>query len=384
METSIIPELAGGPAYSRIVTEDMADTVVTTASEIESTLENASTGEVIYVPGDEDIDMDGHINISVGANNVTLASNRGAKKSDASERSHSRGARLYLDNYSTDHPDRLFRAYPDGFRLTGFRLEGPEPDYIDTHDSTLQAAAVFLYGQDEEIDNCELFAWPFTPITSGGQDYPDTTVHVHHNHIHRNRLQGLGYGIDVYNGHALLEFNYLNFHRHSIAALGYPENSWEARYNVVGPAHHGHIFDIHNIDESTSEPSGAGDFLDAHHNTFLATQELGGEGDEAVKLRGVSDSESTVMNNWFRHANRPTPPGEEWTAYHQQRVDDWTNFTPDDNHFGTSMPDDYFRGAQRFVACDHLVEYTIEGDDEPLGIEYDPRPQIYDMKYKPE
>lgn len=388
MDVSTIPELGGGPAYSRIVTRDMADTIVTTASEIETAVSNATNGEVIYIPGDAQITMNNNYGFSVGADNVTLASNRGQMDppADEDEFTPSRGARLEVTNYATDHPNRLINAYNNGFRFSGIRLVGPDGSYITPYDSTLEAAGVWFYGQGGEVDNCQLTRWPFAPITSGGNSYPDAEVHVHHNHIHRNRLEGLGYGIDVYNGHALLEFNYMNFHRHSIAALGYPDNSWEARHNVVGPAHHGHIFDMHAESESTGATGDtAGEYINAHHNTFMATQELDGEGDEAVKIRGLPVEQSYANNNWFRHSSAPIPPGTESSAYHQERTSgSFVRFAQSNNHFGEDSPFEYHQGAQRFIECDHLVEHVLHGPPEPLGLDYDPEPQIQEKIIDPQ
>lgn len=363
MDVSVSPDIGGNHGYPRVVTEAEADTVVTTADGLVTAMGNATSGEVIFMPGDAQIDLSAYNNIDFGASGCTLASDRGYQGSN--------GAYLHADNYLSSHPDSLFAINQNDCRLTGFQLEGPEQHHIP-YDSSKRAGGIWLKGGNNgEADNIHITGFPLAAFKVAGSSYPNNTYHIHHCHIHDNAMEGLGYGMELYDSHTLIEHNLFDGHRHSISGFGIDTNSYEARYNVVGPISYGHSFDMHNWDENGGSKSVAGDHINVHHNTFMFTQETvaeGSEGDEAVKIRGVSQNQSYIENNWFRHTTKPTPPGAEYTAYHQERTSgSFQNVTIGNNHFGESAPSTYDIGAPRPADADHLVERILrdvsEDDD---------------------
>lgn len=354
-----LPALGGGKAYSNHVTEHDATTVVSSPSNLVSAIENASAGDVIFIPGDAVFDMTPHYNIEVTASNVTIASDRGVDGSP--------GALLHSDNYNTDHPNCLILSDVDETRFSGFRARGPNQSYIPEYDQSLEAGCLWARGLDAEIDNCEIYGWPGMGIKLSGKSFPSATGVIHHNNIHHNQLQGLGYGLEIYNGEYEIYYNYFDAHRHSISASGRQENGYIAWYNVVGPESRGHAFDMHALEENTSYTGDlAGKYVDIQYNTFMFTEEVDGEDENAVVIRGVPEQQSVVSNNWFKHAGPPPDPHDEGGSIHQERIsgDSFVNLTIENNEYGEtndSGDDGNPRaGAPEPMSCPHLVreEYS--------------------------
>jgi len=123
-------------------------------------------------------------------------------------------------------------------------------------------------------------------------------AYIHHNYIHHNQMEGLGYGITLSKGGiALIEANYFDNCRHAIAGTGSPGEGYEARYNICGSnwiSTSPHNFDMHGF--KTGYGIIAGDTIRIHHNTFM------GETDEmptCIAIRGVPGTGAFIYNNWF-------------------------------------------------------------------------------------
>lgn len=144
-------------------------------------------------------------------------------------------------------PDATFIALGDNVRINGIRFKGPDPteglggegafDAGEDHITT--AAAIYLSGNNCEVDNCEIFNWPKYGIQffNDGEDH-----YLHHNHIHHCHRVGYGYGIWttssaslVFEDVPILEGSILQQNRHSYAGAGGASNqgSYIARYNIV-------------------------------------------------------------------------------------------------------------------------------------------------------
>lgn len=359
MNTSIIPEIGGGNAYSRIVTEDEADAIVTTADGLETTVNNANSGETIFVPGDAIINLSGRLNIGPpdSTSNVTIASDRGHNGSP--------GALLYDDTFTTHYPDALFLSECDGWRMSGLRIRGPEGRNID-NDSSKQSRPIWTRGIGTEVDNCELFHWTVAGHTHGGFSFPESTVHCHHNFFHDCAMDGLGYGFDHFNGHALVEFNYFNGHRHAITCAGQADASYVARYNFIDLLMYGFPIDMHPGDTS------AGEFLHVHHNTIMGLiDQRNGDVEEFLKVRGVPAQQSSCYNNWSRHGHPTQGDVSQQNAGNpivQETVDTFTNLDVHDNHYEEFDPSQYAVGCPRVVSCEHLVPNVYDSNRDPFTI----------------
>lgn len=222
--------IGGGIGYDDIFDASSASVVVATAAELLSAISGASSGDVIYVADDAEIDLTGEAKLKIPAG-VTIASGRG--------RNGVPGGLIFCDSFANP----LFIAGGENVRLTGLRLRGPNPD-IGDHDYKLvvHSSAIWTGNTGFEVDNCELWAWGTSAVSvSKGA----TDAYVHHNHIHHTRRAGLGYGVVLNESYALIEGNLFDYCRHHIAATGRPGTSYEARYNLVLEHANGHGFDMH-------------------------------------------------------------------------------------------------------------------------------------------
>jgi len=140
-----------------------------------------------------------------------------------------------------------------------------------------------------EIDNCEIAGFSSAAISIN--DSIDD--HIHHNDIHHNQRQGLGYGVvfgrDEAPAFALIEGNVFDYNRHAVAASGEPATSYTARDNLALPHANGHVFDVHGHNENTDNGSPyAGHTILVHGNTVLPPDHY------ALVVRGRPFSPSAV------------------------------------------------------------------------------------------
>lgn len=315
-------EAGGGAGYDRTVDPDDADVIVSTRGQLLDALEEGS--KTIYVDDDATIDLSAR-RITIPGD-VTLASGRG--------RNGSSGALITAD----ERASRLFEVFEEGVRITGLRFRGHRVGYYDppgrvwSHNSL----AIRAY-TDCEIDNCELYGWTHAAVGIGrhGSDPLSSAAHVHHCSIHDNMMSGLGYGVVVYRGEPLIEHNYFDANRHSIAGGGRPGCSYEARYNLQGPNGLIFGFEMH---------SPGGDRIDVHHNTFELVENRGGDTTAAVAVRGTPSDGARVANNWFHN---PVDPGDDRYLDDAPVVqyggdvtgDGWDDVALSNNHYGPDEPE---------------------------------------------
>jgi hypothetical protein len=324
--------LGGGVGYNNIIDPKSADFTVSSRSELLNALKNAASGQIIYVTDSASIDLTGNNNIAIPAG-VTLASGRGRDKS--------LGALIYSDALTTQP---LFIIGGEGVRITGLRLQGPDPErrteqmlylgrFGDYYNMPIAAGIRSSYS-NLTIDNCELFGWSYTPVylIAGSLDN-----HIHHNFIHHNQREGLGYGVDVLPGASvLIEENVFNWNRHAIAGeMGFPGAGYEARYNLVLGNTTSHYFDMHGGNDVSDPTVPAGGSMKIHHNTFMESSE------RVVAIRGVPTEGVWIYNNWVL-AN-PNDFTKEYIF--TQLLDNLPGHTPYekmwvyDNWYGANPPD---------------------------------------------
>lgn len=314
-------EIGGGEEYDRYVTPEEADVVVSTREELLSALEEGS--KTIYIDDDATIDLSTR-RITIPGD-VTLASGRG--------RDGSSGALITAN----ERTSRLFQVFEEGVRITGLRFRGHQVGYYDPPGSAWNNSSLAIRAYtDCEIDNCELYGWTFAAIGIGrhGSDPLVSDAHVHHCSLHDNMMTGLGYGVVVYQGHPVIEYNYFDGNRHSIAAGGETGCSYEARYNIQGPNGLIFGFEMH---------SPGGDWIDIHHNTFELVENRGGRITHAVALRGTPSDGASIRNNWFFN---PNDPGDDRyadgspIAQYGDGVSgtEWNDVALSNNHFGEDEP----------------------------------------------
>lgn len=303
-------------------------TVKTRAQLIEAVNQSGAT---IWIPAGVTIDMTDEPLVPV-ASNVTIASSRSlgsTKKSSG-----------MIKTTSYDNP--IFVHSKGRLRVTGLRLQGPRTDHFDpwkageSHED-YSSSGFKTTGATVIVDNCEVFGWTFAGFSIGAQQTP-TSGWLHHNAMHHNQMAHLGYPMELYNGEHLIEWNYFNYNRHSIAGFGHRQNGYEARYNVVGPRSHQHAFDMHWLGENldNSNESG-GKYINVHHNVFTLDE----PGVEALSIQGKPRQQSQFSYNWCLREPSELSLGLEAIARQIQNpasdptaLTDSTSFYVQGNKFG--------------------------------------------------
>ncbi len=300
--------IGGGDDYENTVDPSDADVTVSTKGEFTKALDSASPGDVIYVDGDATIEL-GSTEVTL-PEGITLASNRGIDGAP--------GGQIR----TSDHPWPMMTV-EDDVRVTGVRIGGAYNSYVQYTDGKI-GLGLEIYGEGVEVDNCEVFGFAYAAIRARND------THVHHNHVHHNPMGGLGYGVACNDGHPVIEYNYMNYNRHSVASSG--DGGYTCAYNHFGPDTIGHVIDVHRPGGKT---------IDIHHNTVEAHEKVqNSETVPAVAIRGTPDDAATIQKNWFYNDNQPkaTPDGWDDSAITQVHTSDWNSVRFSDNSYGSGTP----------------------------------------------
>ncbi|MFO7724355.1 MAG: right-handed parallel beta-helix repeat-containing protein [Oceanipulchritudo sp.] len=303
--------IGGGAGYTDIVPS--GDHTVSDLDSLLEALSRARAGEVVFIPGETEIDLTARIYIEdlvleVPAG-VTLAGDRGQEGSQ--------GALLTSD--ALDTPE-MIRTLGPGVRITGLRIRGPNTKrYLDHHYRSFtrnEADGGFLYHEGEgprgghsyyyqfpvqrgistsydalRVDNCDLSGFAHSAVSlRKGKNH-----HIHHNFIHHCQYQGLGYGISLTEAVALIERNRFDWNRHSIAGSGLAGSGYVARHNLELGTSLSHCFDMHGGRDRKDGTNIAGTAIEIANNTFRAPQ-------TPIVIRGIPEKSCRVHHNWFpRH-----------------------------------------------------------------------------------
>ncbi|MDP6040044.1 MAG: hypothetical protein QGG64_15955 [Candidatus Latescibacteria bacterium] len=116
--------------------------------------------------------------------------------------------------------------------------------------------------------------------------------HIHHNFIHHNQYNGLGYGISHNTSESRIAYNLFNTNRHSIAGTGRPGSGYEACHNIELGQSLSHCFDMHGGRDRKDGTTIAGTYMNIHHNTFLCPK-------TAIVIRGIPEQQADIHHNWF-------------------------------------------------------------------------------------
>jgi len=290
--------LGGGAGYANIVTK--GDHAAKNLDALLDALSKAKAGQVVFIPGDVQIDLTARIYIEQLVLNVpkgvTLASDRGHNRSP--------GASLTSDALKTPI---IVRAMGPDVRVTGLRIRGPNTKrYLDHHRRSFRKGGgghAYYYKfptQDGistehdrlEVDNCDISGFGH----AGARLAKGKGHHVHHNVIHHCQYNGLGYGISHSVASSLIECNLFDWNRHSIAGTGSPGCSYVARHNVELGTSLSHCFDMHGGRDRKDGTDIAGTSIEICNNTFRAPQ-------TPVVIRGAPQEKCDVHHNWFvKHA----------------------------------------------------------------------------------
>lgn len=317
----------GGSGYPEQVEKSEADYVVTSKGGVLDAASAASSGDIIFVDGDAEIDMGAdRVILDKG---VTIASDRGKNGSD--------GALLYSDDgYKKWASQGVLRLGADG-KAAGLRVKGPLPDegFIE-YNGNMYSSGVEM-GENAELENCEVSNANHC-VHLRGDD-----CHVHHSSIHHANMQGVGYSIGAVSTEGLLmEYCHTYHFRHVVGATG--AGGFEARYNIIdGPAL-AHAYDQH---------APGGTYTKVHHNTQRVGDDVA-SGDPYAPLmtfRGDDVQNGEVYNNWAYNPRdvRDDCAGftDEFLVHAKDGGTCFQNIEHWDNHLGQSAPEREDVGAPR-------------------------------------
>ncbi len=260
--------LGGGYGYNEIFTD--GDYVVETTAELIDALSKAKEGEVVFIKGDAVIDLTVIADTLTVNSGVTIASNRGLNDSP--------GGLIYCDTFYAP----VFQL-KENVRITGICIKGPDPEpRLEFHKRSFSGdnpkghdyyfKLVTMYGlltnySGLQVDNCELAGFSTGAISISGESKDH---HIHHNYIHHNQRNGLGYGVSHGKAISLIEYNLFDYNRHDIQGSGEPGSGYEARHNLQMGHSLSHCFDMHGGSDRGDGTSTAGGDILMHHNTFLS------------------------------------------------------------------------------------------------------------------
>ncbi len=369
--------IGGGSGYTAILTPSDATIYIKTFNSItdfKNTIESAPEGSIIYIDDALSIDLTGlytqtgSASIRVPAA-VTIASGRGIGL----------GAHIYTNDYgnwdsAVEESKPLFWVNGNDVRFTGIRLQGPTQEIGSaTEKSQIKIrTAIAIIGYDGlEIDNCELYGWPFASIQIGGENTSGSFRNnkIHHNSINNNRQLSLGYGAVIYNGYADISSNIFMANRHDIAGSGQSGSGYEASCNLILSGGIGHNFDMHAEGPQDSTPN-AGSFVFIHHNDFedVGTNRYNAQGKDNIIIRGRPEIQCRIENNRFKHANPNAAIRQinSFGGYGNMLV--WNNIYQEKNYIGWYVRKQWIKSnASNFVnlksSNDDLMKSPESGSD---------------------
>jgi hypothetical protein len=291
--------IGGGNGYTDVVTG--GDYTVTDLDALLGALAEAKAGQVVFIPGETEIDLTARIYIE----QLVLEVPEGVTLAGARGHDGSKGGLLTSDALKT--PVMIRAAGPD-VRITGLRIQGPNPKrYLDHHRRSFgpdgkgrgyyyefpTSNGIRTEHPRLRVDNCEISAFGHSGVyLVRGEGH-----RIHHNFIHHCQYNGLGYGVTHDTASSLIEYNLFDSNRHSLAGTGRPGCSYVARHNVELGVSLSHCFDMHGGRDRRDGTDIAGTSIEIYNNTFRAPQ-------TPVVIRGVPQEKCEVRNNWFpRHEN---------------------------------------------------------------------------------
>jgi len=290
--------VGGGVGYTRIIAQSdpRVNYVVSTKDQLLTALKNAKSGEVVFIPQTASIDLSGTYTTIIPAG-VTLAGDRGFQGSLGGKILRHRVAADGTDYYKI--PTLI--AGGDNVRITGLQIQGFDVNQDQELESVgleIQSAIKATGRSGLEVDNCEIWGWSHAGVALENSG----SAHIHHNSIHHCQARGYGYGVSVSGGTALIEANKFDYTRHAIMGSGYPNEGYEARYNIHlghGDAIGGHHFDVHAYPDPVTGQSIAGSEYKIHHNTFEETRLY------SIGVRAVPEKRVWIDHNIFKSSFTP-------------------------------------------------------------------------------
>jgi len=219
------------------------------------------------------------------------------------------GALIFTTNL--DHSPAI-ECIGNNVRISGLRLQGPDSSRrieqmyaLIAHNAYYDLP--FSFGiwchnfNNLIVENCELFGWSYAAVSMKNSNGNI----IKHNYIHHNQRLGLGYGVALDDAFALIEYNFFNWNRHSIAGSGRLNTGYEICNNIFGERSLNYVIDMHGIYDERVRDTIGGSQLKIHHNTFYTVE------DGAMVFHGDPIQPIRIFNNIFigNHINKAVTKG---------------------------------------------------------------------------
>lgn len=306
------------PTGDRVTAGD-ADHEVRSGDAFASAVAGANTGDVVWIPGDAELDVTGISDLEP-AGDVVVASDRGLNGSEGALLAASRSVHPFL---------KLRNA---GVRVTGIRFRFPVTEHVSYENGGV-GTGIAVDAPDVEIDNCVFRGFGHAGVEIGREGFVERT-HIHHCSFVDNPMDELGYGVVVYHGDPLVQANYFDNNRHGIAGGGDDDCAYTLYHNFFGPHTISHSIDMHDGGGQ------AGRRFDIVQNVVLAThRDTDGHVESGIYIRADPIEESVIAHNQFAHDPAPSGVGDWGDAYELSVGSvSGSNIVPAANHYGQADP----------------------------------------------
>lgn len=275
--------IGGGAGYSAGPKQTDARFHAGTLDELMASLKQAQSGDLIWIKSESTIDFTGK-RLEVPPK-VIVAGDRGLNGS--------LGPLLTAKHTG----DEYFITLGDGARLSGLRIRGSNPLFINLDSQESDPSGYAVLCVNGEIDNCEV-----SQFRRGGIGLFRTSdrSHIHHNFLHDIAAYPVLIGNGSGDGH-VIEANRIEWAWHAVGSNGSRGSGYIVRYNefvrvvrpklfeTSGSSPPNWCLDVHENDGSqTRPPRPATRKLIVHHNSFLAHSAIVvGDGSELLTTNGL-------------------------------------------------------------------------------------------------
>ena len=282
------------------------DYKVNNKNEFLQALKSVKSYGTIYIEGDSEIDLSDQKTINVRTG-VKIISNRGNKGS--------LGARLYSNN------PRIYPMFECGsyVNFIGLRIDGTDENvfFKNVEKKTFKentygpgvTQGIRTHNDGLVVSNCEFSGWTHSAIMIKGKN-----AKITHSYFHHNMRHGLGYGITVDGGHAVIQGNLFDYNRHSIASTGVKNSSYIVEYNIFLENGTSHVVDVHGGRDRKDNTDIAGKSFVVQNNWFRLKEKSGG----AFVIRGIPTNRAVFSNNTVEIFDKNTASARDVNSYVRQ------------------------------------------------------------------
>lgn len=260
--------------FHKQVTKNVKNT-----EELISSVANSKEGDVIFLAPDGNYDFTNK-SVLVISKSITITSDRG--------KNNSKGATIYSKSLNVNP---LIHIIAKNVVIRGVAIQGPDGEHINEGElrkaykklksknnfnkkrfntyGIPNSIGIIVEGDGFKLENCELYNWSQSGIVVKNK----STVSILNNYIHHNQRYGLGYGISIHSGHAVVKYNYFDYNRHDVASTGTSECSYLAENNIclLNTNVNGHNFDMHGGEDRKDKTNISGKYLKVSNNLIFVS-----------------------------------------------------------------------------------------------------------------